>query len=109
MNAVFDWTCAELEKATGLSALQSRGTVRLALNEAGLSPTSVMRKPMMVVLSRILPGELRARGVREAEAICEDIRRRLEAASLEGPERSETPEDVFARLGRRTRGFGDDV
>lgn len=104
MSSVFDWTCAELEKTTGLSSLQTRGTVRLALNEAGLSPSGVMRKPMMIVLTRILPAALRSRGVRDAETVCEMVRVRLETAALDGEIRPrETPEDVFARLGRPTR------
>jgi hypothetical protein len=99
-SPVFEWVCAELERMTPLTALQARGTMRTALDEAGLGVASVMRRPMGVVLRRLLPRLLDARGVPEAARVCAALADALEHADLpELARRHDAPEDVFARLG----------
>ena len=96
-SAVFDFICGQLEKRTGLDRLASRGTVRIALKQAGLDPVSVTPDQMAVVLQRVLPEELTRRGVRDAEAVCrslEDGARRVASAPA-----TEGAEAVFRRLG----------
>jgi hypothetical protein len=85
-----------LESRTRLSRLEARGTVRLALKDAGLDSSSVTASQMSVVVERVLPGELRSRDVGDADSICRDLVRSL--ASLPGGEAAETPESVFRRL-----------
>ena len=94
----FDWICGELERLTSLDTLEARGTVRLSLKRAGLEARSVGAHQLAVVAGRILGGELRARGIENAEQVCEDLVTSLkshEPASSAG----ESPEEVFKRLG----------
>jgi hypothetical protein len=85
-----------LENQTGLDRLSARGTVRLLLKKAGLEPASVTPHEMSVVVEKILPGELEARGVDSAELVCNALRASL--ARLPRQEGGETPEAVFERL-----------
>jgi hypothetical protein len=92
----FAHVCETLERRTPLNRLEARGTVRLALKEAGLEPGSVTARQMSVVLERIMPRELSARGIGDADAICRDLVHSL--AALPSAE-VETPESIFGRLG----------
>jgi hypothetical protein len=100
-SRAFEWTCEELEAASSLTKLESRGTIRLAVKEAGLEAEHVTPQQMSVVAERILPGELRNRGVEGAEGICSALMSGLRALPiLEAEDAQETPEDVFKRLSR---------
>lgn len=100
-SRIFEWACEELEKTSSLKKLEARGTIRLALKEAGLEAARVTRQQMDVVAERILPGELRNRGVKDADAICSALASGLRDLRLsEGDDARETPEDVFDRLSR---------
>ncbi len=96
-SAAFDWTCEELERETDLDRLEARGTVRIALKSAGFEAGSVHPDQMRVVIEKVLPGELIARGVDDAEAICG----RLAAGvgSVSAGDDAESPDEVFERLG----------
>ena len=94
----FKRVCAELEHGTGLSALEARGTVRLALKQAGFDAKSVNPQQMSVVVRKVLPGELSLRGVEGGESLCEHIANEL-GRYAEEPAGVESPEDVFRRLG----------
>ena len=96
-SPVFEWVAHELENATAMSRLEARGTVRLALQELGLTVTGVARSPMQFTLARVLPRLLRSRGIDAPDAVCEKISAELESADL--PLGHESPEDIFARLG----------
>jgi hypothetical protein len=88
-----------LESRTLLDRLQARGTVRIAMKAAGLDPAAVAPHQMGIVVERLLPAELRARGIASPESICAELRGALEALPADG--QAETPEKVFARLGGR--------
>lgn len=90
-----------LESKTRMSRLEARGTVRLALKEAGLDASSVTARQMSVVVERILPAELQSRDIGDADSICRDLVRSL--ASLPSVEAAETPESVFRRLGGNSK------
>ena len=93
----FDHVCEGLERRTSFDRLQCRGTVRLALKEAGLDAARVQPNEMAVVLKRILPAALRARGVEAHESICEEIARGLAALNL--VQVADSPDAIFRRLG----------
>ena len=59
-SEAFTIVCDHLERATGLERPAARGTVRLALKEAGLDSESVTPEQMSVVTEKILPSELQA-------------------------------------------------
>lgn len=98
-QAIFDRVCEALEEATELSRLEARGTVRLALKEAGLDARSASSDQLRVVLEKLLPGELSSRGIADAAAVCERL---LASFPADGPApgADEAPEAVFARLAR---------
>ncbi len=93
----FDWICAELEAHSSLDRLEARGTVRLALKDAGLEARTVTADQMKVVAERVLPKELAARGVQDPERVCAELIPGL--AQLDAGPGVETPDAVFARLG----------
>jgi hypothetical protein len=96
-SPAFDWTCEELERKTDLDRLESRGTVRIALKRSGFDVTRILPSQMRVVIERMLPGELEARGVEDADGVCTQLAERVELVDA-GPV-DESPDDVFRRLG----------
>lgn len=95
VSEAFDFVCAQLEEHTSLDRLAARGTVRLALKNAGLEPSSVSPDQMAVVVEKVLPEELTARGV--DGAICSTLVQGLKR--LAPGTSPETPDAVFKRLG----------
>jgi hypothetical protein len=94
----FDFVCSQIERATELSTLEARGTVRLALKAAGMDAKSVGVSQMRVVLDKVMPGELRNRGCADPERVCADIATQLGAKTFATPS-GDSPETIFARLG----------
>jgi len=97
--SAFDLVCGEIERATPLSQLEARGTVRLALKQAGFDARGVAPHELAVVVRKLLPRELELRGVAGGEALCQRIATSLAADAPAA--RRETPEDVFRRLGSK--------
>lgn len=96
-SVAFDFVCSELEKETSLDRLEARGTVRLALKQAGLEARSVTPDQIAVVLEKLLPGELSVRGIENGDSLCAGIRTQVER--LEVTASADTPDAVFERLG----------
>jgi hypothetical protein len=98
-SPVFERVGEELEKLTAMSLLEARGTLRLALKEAGLDPKHVNSFQMTVVVVKALEQELQARGVEDARAVCERL-----AQLLKDDDESSTPDapDRIDGLFRRT-------
>lgn len=95
----FDWVCAELERLTCLDTLEARGTVRISLKQAGVEARSATPHQLSVVVTRILGGELRARGIGNADEVCEHLATALKSQAP-SPRSEESPEEVFKRLSR---------
>ncbi len=97
--SIFELVAEELERRTDLAKLEARGTVRLALKQAGLDARTVTSEQMTVMLQKVMPGEMRSRGVEQPEEICEAIVTALKSndAGTSGPE-AESPEAIFRRL-----------
>jgi len=100
-SAVFEWACATLERTSGMSRLQARGSLRLVLGQAGLDPRSVRGSQMRVVAVRLLAKELRARGLEDADAICEEVAACPPSIEHGDAAPGTDPEEIFKRLGRR--------
>ena len=96
-SVAFEWLCEELERATTFDRLAARGTVRIALKQAGLGAASVTADQLAVLLARVLPGELAGRGIEGADGVCQQVAARLGEVPA-APDGRETPEDVFGRL-----------
>jgi hypothetical protein len=98
--AVFEFVARELERVAGLGRSAARAAVRSVLAKALYAPDSVSVDQMQRVIERLLPPEIRASGVADAERVCQQIRSRLAAQTLlaDGPE---SPDEIFSRMIRR--------
>lgn len=96
-SEAFDFVCDQLEQGSSLDRLAARGTVRIALKQAGLEARSVSPDEMSVVVEKLLPKELANRGVEGGEALCAHVKQGL--AGLAPGKATETPDAVFRRLG----------
>jgi hypothetical protein len=97
---VFDYVCQEIERSTKLTGAVARGTVRLALKEAGLDPDSVDVAQMRVVVDELLPAELASHRIDGVEALCERLRDGLSRHQFSGAtDRAGAASSVLARLG----------
>jgi hypothetical protein len=98
-GSIFDFVSDELERRTRLEKLEARGTVRLALKAAGLDARTVTTKQMVATLEKVMPNEMKVRGVEEAEKVCRTIVTALEAAHPASAAATlESPEAIFRRL-----------
>jgi hypothetical protein len=97
-DSIFDQVATALEDRTSLDRLAARGTLRLALKQAGLDAATVTCEQLCVVLERVLPAELEARGIEAAAELCQRLAAdHATLASTAGPD-VDSPEAVFARL-----------
>ena len=98
-DSIFDLVADELERRTDLAKLEARGTVRLALREAGLDARSVTLDQMRVMLEKVMPKEMNTRGIENSEEICRAIQDAVSGsgAAVAAPE-GESPEAIFRRL-----------
>ena len=98
-DGIFDLVSQALERRSDLGKLEARGTVRLALKEAGLDARAVTREQMEVMLTRVMPRELRCRGIADPEPLCEAIRAELAQTASDGDAATQdSPEAIFRRL-----------
>ncbi len=101
-DSLFEFIAAKIEGRTDLDKLEARGTLRIALKEAGLDSRGLTAEQMSVMLQKTMPAELVARGVEAAEALCRELVSALTGHSFsERPDAPESPEEVFRRLGER--------
>jgi hypothetical protein len=96
-SAAFEAACACLENSSSLTKIEARGTIRLALKEAGFEAKTATPEVLSAVVRRLLPAELRSRGIADPVAVCTKIALRLEGMVSEPA--AETAEAVFKRLG----------
>ena len=98
-SQAFDQVCQALEDTSSLSRLEARGTVRLALKEAGLDVKAVTSAELAVVITRVLPLELESRGVANAPSVCEAVRSAIDSRASHSPIK-DRPDAVFQRMGK---------
>jgi hypothetical protein len=102
-SPVFERAADELEVLSRMSRLEARGTLRLALKDAGLIPKTVNTKAMLVVLDRVLPQLLTRRGVLGAPDMCRSISGIVRSLTSETSFDIDTPEKVFTRIAHGSR------
>ncbi len=97
---LFDLAAEKLEESTDMDRLAARGTLRIALKEAGLDPHKLTVPQLRAVFEKLMPKELEARGVSNATAACQavmdEITRSADASDIAS---SASPDDIFKRLG----------
>jgi len=96
-SAAFESACSELERSASMERWAARGTLQLALMEAGLEPAHVTPTQLVVVVDRLLPRQLQSYTVENVPALCARIRDGLAMIGDNGV--AETAEKVFDRLG----------
>lgn len=87
----FELVAEALERETYFDRLAARGTVRLALRQAGLDARNVTSGEMRRVVELHLPAELECRGVENVTPFCARLAAslaRLDRASDRGPVKS---------------------
>lgn len=96
-SAAFKWTCEELERLSDFDRLEARGTVRIALKASGLDARGVTPDQMRVVIEKLLPVELNARGIAQTDAICARLATGL--GTIDAGPMADSPDEIFRRLG----------
>ncbi len=97
--SIFDIVADELERRTEFAKLEARGTLRMALKEGGLNARNVRGEQMSLILLEVMPKELCARGIENADEICDGIDTVLKSqhpAYFRIP-KADSPEAVFRR------------
>jgi hypothetical protein len=98
--ALFDFAAEKLEQQTGFSRLEARGTLRIALKDAGLDARSVTAAQLCVVLEKVMPVELGKRGVKDAADVCNAVIEEMANAPVSAQgDFSTDPDGIFRRLG----------
>ncbi len=98
--AFFDIAAELLGERTDMDRLAARGTLRLALKEAGLDVQNLTVPQLRAVFEKLMPKELEARGVSDATATCKAVMDDIaSAASTVDLEDSNSPDEIFKRLG----------
>ncbi len=96
-SLAFTAVCETLEASSSLDRLEARGTVRLALKEAGLQAAAVSPSQLRVVVEKVLPHELESRGV--DPSVVSALATMLNGMSATTDD-VESPEAIFSRLGK---------
>jgi hypothetical protein len=96
-SPAFSWTCKQLERLSDFDRLESRGTIRIALKASGLESRSVTPDQMRVVIEKLLPVELTARGIDDCDSIC--MRLIAGLGALDAKPMTDSPDEIFKRLG----------
>ena len=99
-DTLFDVSAEFLERHTSFNRLEARGTLRIALKAAGIEPESVTTKQMLVVIKKLMPGELQKRDVSEATVVCAAVAKEIASVRV-APEADDSDDldSVFGRLG----------
>jgi hypothetical protein len=97
---LFDFAAERLEHRTAFNRLEARGTLRIALKVAGLDAGSVTADQLCVAFEKVMPAQLKKRGVKEAEEVCGAVIDDLANAPAPADEAPTTDlDEVFGRLG----------
>jgi hypothetical protein len=99
-DTLFDIAAERLERSTDMDRLSARGTLRIALKEAGLDAHKMTMPQLRTVFEKLMPKELEARGISDAAATCEAVINEIaNSADAIDTAPSASPDDIFKRLG----------
>ena len=99
-TTLFDVAAERLEAGAEMERLAARETLRLALKQAGLDAQNLTIQQLRAVFEKLMPKDLEARGVSDAEETCRAIMAQIAASADLNEIASPTlPDDVFKRLG----------
>ena len=99
---LFELAAEQLEQQTALERLEVRGTLRLALKQAGLSPRGLDVAQLAVVFEKLMPGELVSRGIEDAATACDAVMKHIANSAVAAePSTASSTDEVFKRLAKR--------
>jgi hypothetical protein len=99
-TTLFDIAAERLEETSEMDRLEARGTLRIAVKEAGLDVQNLTLPQLQAVFEKLMPKELEARGVTDAAATCKAVMKDIaSAASAADLATSNSPDEIFKRLG----------
>jgi hypothetical protein len=97
---LFDLAAEKLEASIDMDRLTARGTLRIALKEAGLDAHKLTVPQLQAVFEKLMPKELDARGFSNTAVTCRSVMEVIaRAAETLHIDTSISPDDVFKRLG----------
>ena len=95
---LFDFAAEQLEQYTDFDRLEARGTLRIALKEAGLNTGALTVDEMRVVFEKLMPGQLESRGVEASESVCSAVLTALASRPTKA-DATQSSDEIFGRLG----------
>jgi hypothetical protein len=95
-SAAFEAVCVELAGFPNMDRWTARGTLQLALMDAGLEAANASAAQLLIVVERLLPRQLQSHGGADVTAICTRLR---DVLSVMPESKSDSSEAVFARMG----------
>lgn len=96
----FEYVCQEVQRDTGMTDAVARGTVRLAVKEAGLDPDAVGSGQMVVVVEKLLPQELASHRIEGAAELCSRLAQGLGCHDFAAAsDRAGAAAGILSRLG----------
>lgn len=98
--ALFDIAAERLGESSQMDRLAARGTLRLALKQAGLDANHLTIPQLRTVFEKLMPKQLEARGVTNPAASCKTAMAAVERmASKTEWVAADSPDEIFKRLG----------
>lgn len=97
MASAFELAARCLSQSTGMSETEARGTLRFAMKDAGLRIELLTPAKARVLLQRVVPRHLTARGQTDAQAACDAAAAALAAQEAVRPS-VPAPDEVFRRV-----------
>jgi hypothetical protein len=97
VSDTFTIVAEKIDESTQLGRLESRGTLRIALKKAGLDAKSLGLADLEAVFAKVMPGELKAVGCADADAVCDAIMTSLHRDVPESATHSS--DEIMRRLG----------
>jgi hypothetical protein len=99
---LFDCAADKLESLTDLDRLEARGTLRIALKEAGLEASSLSLPQLEAVFERVMPQQLELRAVDDSGSICSAVIKEVRISGVATSDgAANSADEIFSRLGGR--------
>ncbi|MCH7599558.1 MAG: hypothetical protein IH881_06125 [Myxococcales bacterium] len=98
-TTLFDHAADQLESNTPLSRLEARGTLRIALKDAGLDVNNLTLNELSAVFEKLMPAELEARGIDCAATTCTAVMAEITRTADTSTAPIQNSDSVFRRLG----------
>ena len=99
---LFDCAAQKLETLTDLDRLEARGTLRIALKEAGLDAKTLTLIQLETVFEKMMPQQLELRAIDDPRAACSAVIKEVRLAGISaGGSAAASSDEIFGRLGGR--------